>query len=639
MSAIAGIYFLDGRHVDHIALQRMMTSVAHRGSDCAGLWRDGSVGLGHRMLWTTPESLHEKIPLPSEDGNLILTADARIDNRTELLSALSITTRPPGAIGDSELILEAYRKWGVNCPEKLLGDFAFVIWDARKQQLFCARDHFGVKQLYYYRSEKVFLFASEIKALLCLPEVPRRLNETRLADYLITMFEDKSATLYEDIFRLAPSHSLTVGCETMQERQYWSIDPSREVRFKSDAEYAEAYRHTFTEAVRCRLRSPGTVGSTLSGGLDSSAIACVARDILPACNGEGEGQALHTFSAVYDEVKECDERAYINAVVAQGGVQAHYGHPDRLSPLRDWEGVLGGGDEPLWNPQTALHWVLYDAAREQKTRVVLDGYGGDFVVSFGVPYLTELARTGRWIKMSSEAIGLSQHYERPLRKILWNRAVVPFVPEQARRAWRTLRRRNREAWADNIPIRADFARRIHLQKRVASFEGERNKPARSSRQAHWRELTSGLYPFMLGVLDRTAALFGIEARCPFFDRRLAELCLSLPPEQKMRRGWTRFIARNALGGILPETIRWRTSKASHSASFMRGLAATTGKKILEEAFTKSSGHIAKYVDMTALRQMYQQFLFRPDKHTGLILWQIAMLSLWLRRAGLENSRA
>jgi len=232
----------------------------------------------------------------SQAGNLVLTADACIDNRDELIVTivtLGLADRPPAEIADSQLILAAYEKWGEYCPEKLLGDFAFAIWDERKQVLFCARDHFGVKPFCYHQSEQFFVFASEIKALLCLPGVPCQLNEARVADYLEVLFEDKAMTFYQHILRLPPGHSITVGREETRLRSYWSLDPERELRLGSDEEYAEA--------MRCRLRSAFPIGSMLSGGLDSSSITCVARKLL-AQNG---GRRLHTFSAIFESLTRC----------------------------------------------------------------------------------------------------------------------------------------------------------------------------------------------------------------------------------------------------------------------------------------------------------------------------------------------
>jgi asparagine synthase (glutamine-hydrolysing) len=185
-----------------------------------------------------------------------------------------------GEVSDSQLILAAYIKWGEDCPQHLLGDFIFVIWDGHKQQLFCARDHFGVKPFYYhYAAGKRFAFATEIKAVLGLPDVPRQLNEVRVAEHLLELNEDPTITLYEDILRLPAAHSMTVSRKGIQQQRYWSLDPTRELRLGSDEEYAQKFREIFTEAVRCRLRSAFPVGSTLSGGLDSSSIVCVARKL------------------------------------------------------------------------------------------------------------------------------------------------------------------------------------------------------------------------------------------------------------------------------------------------------------------------------------------------------------------------
>lgn len=188
----------------------------------------------------------------------------------------------------------------------------------------------------------------------------------------------------------------------------------------------------------------------------------------------------------------------------------------------------------------------------------------------------------------------------------------------------------------NAPIRPDFAQRISLAERVASLQGERHRPARSSREEHWLELTSGLVSSLsLAVLDRTAALFRIEPRFPFFDRRLAEFCLALPPEQKMRQGWTRMIMRRALINVLPEEIRWRGGKANLSPSFNHGLL-TIDRGVLDDVLLHNPGCIAEYVDIADVRQIYQRYLSDKDGNDGFTLWRIATIALWLRRTGLSS---
>jgi asparagine synthase (glutamine-hydrolysing) len=260
MSGIVGLWRLDGQPVARAELMRMAESLAHRGPDGGGVWNDGAVGLAHRMLRTTPESFREWLPLANATGDLILTADARIDNREELIAELGLADRPLDEISDSRLILGAYEKWGEGCPEKLLGDFAFAIWDGRCRRLFCARDHVGVKPFYYYRSARVFAFASEIKALLSLGAVPRQLNEVRVADHLVGNFADRTITFYRDIFRLPAAHSMTVTAEDPCP-PYWSWILAR-IPPAIGREYA-GLREIFTCLRACERI---TAGSLLSGG-------------------------------------------------------------------------------------------------------------------------------------------------------------------------------------------------------------------------------------------------------------------------------------------------------------------------------------------------------------------------------------
>lgn len=263
MSGITGVYAYGAGAADQDDVQRMTNAIAHRGPDAHGIWTKGRVPLGHRMLWTTPESIKEDLPFVSADGNFAITADARIDNRQELLDLLRPLSCPASEVADSQLILGAYQAWGKACADRLLGDFAFAIWDGPAQALFCARDHSGVKPFYYCRSEGRFAFASEIKALLCLPEVPRRLNESRVGDFLTSTFEDTVSTFYEGILQLPPAHSMTITPERLRVTRYWSLNPRREIRMTSDEEYAEGLRELFTQAVRSRLRSASPIGSML----------------------------------------------------------------------------------------------------------------------------------------------------------------------------------------------------------------------------------------------------------------------------------------------------------------------------------------------------------------------------------------
>ena len=632
MSAIAGIFFLDGRPVDRPVLERMVGSIAHRGPDGEGMWSEGPVGLGHRMLWTTPESLHEKLPLMGKSGDLILTADARLDNRDELIAALGIASRPRQEIGDGELILDAYERWGERCPEKLLGDFTFAIWDRRRQELFCARDHMGVKPFYYYRSDRVFVFASEIKALLSVPEVPRRLNEVRVADYLLHSFEDKEITFYQEIFRLLPAHGMTVSKKGAEVRPYWSLDPTREVQLSSDAEYAEAFRELFTEAVRCRLRSAFPVGSLLSGGLDSSSVASVAQDLLV----KKGAQPLHTFSAVFPNVPQSDESVFVSAVLAKGGFESHAVRADLLSPLSELERVMWHEDEVVWSPNLYMHWGLYSAAHQQGVRTLLDGDGGDQTVSHGLGYLPDLARSGRWTTLAAELNGVSKRSTNSsLWQLLWRYTLRPLAPEPVRWVWRVVRGRKQPPWWwPHTVISPAFARDVGLAERARALQGDQYRPRQTAREEDWRLLTTGMVTNQFEVFDKAAAAFSIEPRYPFYDPRLIEFCLALPPGQKLNGGWTRVVMRRALANILPEKIRWRRGKGNLSHSFDRTLLASN-RGLLEKVILEDPQVIEKYADITALREAYGRYAYEGVLHESYTVYTAVTLALWLRERGLS----
>jgi asparagine synthase (glutamine-hydrolysing) len=610
----------------------MADSLLHRGPDVAGTWSEGPVGVGHRMLWTTPESLREKLPLVEKSGSLVITADARLDNRDELIASLGLGGRPREVVADSELILGAYKRWGEHCPERLLGDFAFAIWDRRRQKLFCARDHMGVKPFYYHLSDRAFVFASEIKALLCVAEVPRQLNEVRVADYLMETVEDKESTFYEGVLRLPPAHSMNVGREEVSVRTYWALDPSREVRLRSDEEYAEVYRELFTEAVRCRLRSAFPVGSLLSGGLDSSSIVCVARELLE----REEDRQLRTFSATFEDLPQSDERPFIGAVLDQGGLE-HYPvqGADLLSPLANLDHVLWHEDEPFAVPNLSMYWSLCRAAHQQGARILLNGDGGDNALSHGRAYLTELARTGRWMTIATEIYGLSRHSHLSPRGLLLSNVLRPLAPASVRWVWRVLRRRNRPPWAVDTVIRPDFVRRVGLAGRYQTLERAQARPARTLREEHWLDLTGGHHAAVLEVDDRVHAAFSIEGRFPFYDRRLLEFCLALPPEQKLDKGWTRVVARRALAGSLPKEVQWRGSKGNLSPNFHRGML-TSDREFLEEKTSEDLRPIEPYVDVAALREAYRKYELRPTDVAGGTIWSAVTLAFWLRQTGLTG---
>jgi asparagine synthase (glutamine-hydrolysing) len=668
MSGIMGTYHLDGCPVNRKYLEKMVDVLAHRGPDGADIWVGESVGFAHRLLWTTPESLLEKLPFVDQGDNFAITSDARLDNREELLSKLQVFNLLPDKITDSQIILAAYQKWGEQCPEHLLGDFAFAIWDRQKQILFCARDHFGVKPFYYHHQPgKAFVFASEIKALFCLPQVPRRLDEVRIGDYLALMMEDKAITTYKDILRLPPAHCMVVSPSGIQLWSYWSLDLHREIRLASNEAYAEEFRQIFTEAVRCRLRSAFPVVSHLSGGLDSSAVTCVARDIL----AETGKTPLHTISSIFDKITECDERPFINAVLEQGGLIPHYVHGDEFGPLSNLDSIFQYEDEALLGPSHFYPWIVNCTAKELGLRISLDGFDGDTTVSHGVARLTELGRQGKWQTLIQEAKAIAphhnispyavfRHYGLPFlrdlvkqwRWIEFARAVqlihkhfgasrklliiyhgIKPIWEQIQRFWKgghKQRTSSHSSLSETPLVNHHFAEHIRLDERIQTLNPPRESPL-TLKEEHWRSLNQGILAYTLEQMDQYAAMFSLEARHPFMDKRLIEFCVALPAEQKLYQGWGRMVMRRALAGILPEKIQWRGGKTNMSPNFNDGLL-NRDRQILDQVMSHKVKHLEKYINLDFLQAAYQRMISAGNQVSDddcMAVWQAVSLALWI----------
>lgn len=644
MSGIAGIFYRDGRPAQPETIQAMVYAMPHRGPDGIDTWYEGSIALGHCMLHTTPESLHDRLPMISRDGNLVLTADARIDNREELMRVLGLRPSKDRPVTDCDLIMGAYQKWGAACPEHLLGAFAFVVWDARRKRMLCARDHLGVKPLYLYnQNASQFAFGSEIKAILALPGVECVIDETELGKSLAWLPRDLEKTVFKGVTKLKPAHKLVITPEKISVSKYWEIRPSDEALNLSPDERATRFKEHLTEAVACRVRSLHGVGSELSGGLDSSAVAGVAREIL-----QGRGQTLKTFSAVYDIVTDVDEREYIHVFTKLSGVEPHFIPMDSYGPLSAAEEIyeyLDDGTMAVGN--SFIRWNLIRKASEEDTRVLLTGTDGDTTVMHGIERLAELACARDWSSFHHEA---TKHYERVnnenlsyatqeaafespvynLRKCaypylrLWaiEGSFIKFFSSAyniskyfgisligiVREFWKLLvvpkyiffKRSKVDNTSVHESINKDFSKRIRLKRYVKGYSKMYDREP-SVRGQQLKIFKSDLISGSLENANQLAAAWGVDIRHPYMDIRLIQYCLGLPPEDSLFDGWTRYIVRKSLQQTLPEKIRTRCTKASMRSAFH--FALFTHDRDKYESYIDNLDSMHKYIDKTYIESL------------------------------------
>lgn len=600
----------------------MLDAMAHRGPDGRGVWAGGAVALGHLLLAAGPGAMIRDQPIVRGDGCLV--GDCRIDNRTEVLAGLRISALVT-ELSDAELVLRAYERWDERCVERLLGDFAFAIWDAARQRLFCARDHFGVKPLYYWRSRGMFAAASEIKALLTLPEVPQQLDEQMVADHLSGIFADPEITYWREIKRLPPAHTLSLGPGGgAHPRRYWSLDPAREIRLGSDEEYAEALRTVFTQAVDRRIRDDETVGCALSGGLDSTSIACTAARLAR----DRDRPPIRSFSLLFDSLPDVDERPWIQAALAHETFESHFIAGDRLDPIELLDILLFHQDGIFYAPNLYLHWGMYEQVARSGTRVFLDGLDGDSTLSHGSEYPRELLSRGHFIRAAREVQALGRRRGRSTwqqgRRLSLNTGIRTRVARLSS---------NRDAQAtyasDTVGIvAAEFARRTPVSEDARRPLGVFSR----ERDAHHRQLVWPVQSASLEAADRAAAAHRIEPRYPFFDVSLVEFCLALPGEQKLRDGWTRWVMRRAMEGVLPPLVQWRADKSNLSPVLMAAINRY-GQQQVGDMIARPDA-ISGYVNVTALRDIWRGFLAHPRPQDVMPIWLALVLDRGVRLTGI-----
>lgn len=576
MGGIFGYLDLDDRGTRPGYAEKAASAMSHRAAHGYRVWSEGPVKLGQASISIAP--INTARPPLFCRGNAVIAADARIDNSRELANHLGVASDEFGPVSDEVVILAAYAKWGTDCPNHLLGDFAFAIWDAANALLFCARDHLGVKPFYYYlKPDDRFAFASEIKGVFALTGKRREVNEERVVDFLLSDVSNRSSTFYANVFRLPPACSLVLPARSgaLRIAKYWTLDSAPNVVHLSDSEYADAFADLFSDSVKARIRNTNPVGTMLSGGLDSSSVACVARHILDDASSD---EQIHTFSIVFDDLVQCDEKPAISSVLDRGGFQPHFVSGDKPDPLADLETTLWYQDEPFIAPNLFLNRRVWSSAREQGIGVLLDGLLGDNVVSHGVEVLAHMAFRWQLPALASElrqhlrVAGSSVSIHNVLLRYLVDYAIKPHIPDQLlqlRRRWRgwpidsrsqSLVMFNPRASASfNVPERIEHQRT--LDKRVPN-----------PREAHSRALECGLVEAAFETYDRGCAEFGIEPRFPFSDKRLVEFCVGTPGTQKVGTGYTRLVQRRAMARYLPHDVCWRRDKGDLGPSFLKGVS-------------------------------------------------------------------
>jgi len=616
-------------------LDSMRDRLEHRGPDGARSWMTrtdtATIGLGHRRLSIIDLSHAADQPMFAADGRIAIVYNGEIYNYVELREELRAHGRVFKTASDTEVLLAAYERWGPDCLQHLNGMFAFALWDDSRRALFVARDRFGEKPLFYTRLPGGGMaLASEMKALFAHPDVVATPSTEVVGQYVAgRFFEDSPDTLFAGISRMMPAHAMLVGDDGTIRRnwRYWTPDYTAIRSDYHEPEAFDEFRELLTRSTRMRLRSDVPVGTSLSGGLDSSAIVC----LLARERGSTPTLTQNTFSGRFDDTDPTlSEGPQIDLVVKAAQVDAHSvtPQPDQLaaeSELLHWH-----QEEPFLSASIYLQWCVMRLAHENRTTVLLDGQGADELLAgyqFYFPsYQLDLIDRGRLMRLARDTYVFRRRLHAASRGFAdshrrFNRDIAL--------SWRTLARSLRpqgSVYHGPYDIGVPPAQRGMRVRRLIAEALQYNS-----------------LPQLLRYADRNAMAFSRETRFPFLDHDLVDWCIGLPDEAYINNGWQKWILRASAEGLLPPAIQWRADKVGYAAPldvWLRGPLLEWGR---ERLFSGPVIDVEGY-DRSAIELLWHDHQKGQANHSW-ALWRWISLNEWLTlgargtwRKGIEPSR-
>lgn len=516
--------------VNQFLLHRMTEYMTFRGPDTQETWGKDNVGLGHTLLRTTVEQNRERQPL-TLDNQVWIAADVRLDGRQDLLASLQKERHIANDAPDVELLLHAYHLWDVACVNHLQGDFVFIIWDERQQRLFCGRDQFGILPFYYAQVNHTLLCSNTLNCIRLHPQISTQLNQQAVGDFLVQgMNMEWATTIFKDIYRLPPAHTLMWQAGQLKIQRYWQLPRTRPLIFyKHPQEYVEHFSELFEQAVSDRLRSP-RIATHLSGGMDSTSVAATAHKVLSDRRQPFDFQAF----TMRDRLMMPEEDSYANMVAHYIGiplnevnVEGYFCHvPPECpeTPLPEPTGIPARNAGNDFTQRCADH-----------ARVVLTGFGGDPGLRFGEFYWLEWWKHG----LRREWLAVQWHYLRTYRRPI-------FYFRQGLAYWRKL---NKQQWELPTWVSSDFAEQFKI--------GERQQQLNAKSIDYMARYGMANCPFgsnMFEQFDPGATGIAVKHYYPFFDLRLVNFLVSIPPIPWLVN---KRILRESMQGKLPEAIRTR----------------------------------------------------------------------------------
>ncbi len=623
---MSGIFII--HHLDHsplpIAEAEILLAINPEWSqDGYKLWSSDDTAVACQYFWVDQADRMDPQPLVDSSRRCVLSADARIDNHDELATQLGLTAADLHLTSDARMILLSYLKWGPACVEYLRGDFVFIILDIDEHSIFIARDPLGTRSLAYYRNDKLFIAASEINQIISHPEVPVKINENRIAEYLVNDFHNQEDTYYSNIHYLPPGsclHLKPTGCKTWS---YWQIDPERRIRYRNDDQYAEHFLELLQQAVNARLRSTGTIAVSMSGGLDSSSVAALTSQYFS--NSSPTQSQLPVFSYSFQEFPSLDEFRYIQPMQQKFNLQYHPVNCDQTWTLNGYPGSwpvdIG---YPLGDAYALLPENLAKTAGQAGVRLLLSGYYGDVLFEGGWYWASSLLQ-GMHLGTLFQQI---RHFKSRVvwKRDIWDHGIRPFIPNRIRRIYRAAR--PRPDVKIGFAVNPEFLKKSPISRLEQDSQGRAIFPA-PGMSSRFQSLTLNLFSQGAAATRKLYLRNGIELETPYWDRSLVEFVMAVPADQLHRPEKDRYLFRNAMKGILPSEVVNRRDKTNFFPLFEKGLLekeVETVRKILQHPQILERQYINADWHARTLAGLPGTIVQDPQ------IWSCICLEIWLQEA-------
>jgi len=605
-------------------LTRMMQRIAHRGPDDRGTLIDSQVALGHQRLSIIDLSTGHQ-PMASSDEQTWIIFNGEIYNYIELRRDLIARGRTFRTQSDTEVILQMYDEYGDRCVEQLNGMFAFVIYDKRRQHLFAARDHFGIKPFYYTQIGPQFIFASEMKAILAHPAVHAQADPQAMTEYITLQLCLGNKTLFRGIQKLPPAHTLTLDLktQTVQTREYWKPTYPHDLSISSN-DAAAQLRELVRESVRIQLRSDVPVGAYLSGGLDSSTVACLGAEMTKG--------RFKTFTGGFRDRGPFDESAYAKAVAAaHPNIDYFEIFPDSRDFSSHIEKLIYHMDEPCAGPGLFPQYMVSQLA-SQHVKVVLGGQGGDemfggyaryFLLYLEDSFMQTLRAPWQLPQMARTAYrkrALLKAYAPSLRK-LWKEG---SVREPASHRYFRLLNRGEKALQFFSPDLMSPERITHMRQ---EFDELFNRPG--SHTSIYEKMTHfdlrTLLPALLHVEDRVSMAVSLESRVPLLDYRIVDFLGRLSPDIKYPDGEMKYLFKQAVRPIVPDAVWNRQDKMGFPVPLIQWARGSLKDFLTDTLLSAPAKQRGVFQNDAVVKSLGQEQPFGRD------LWGVLCLELWYRQ--------